>query len=771
VTDSRLVRQICLHVGLNTLLCYYEPDDLERLRRQPYVLYANVLHKDLKINFHLQEKLQADAQRNAPGREQGNASETLEPTTYDVYIVLQSHTDQGPAQLLKHMVTNMGVTRDHVWVDGDDLHAILRPEDIVQLAQLDEVRGIEEVGELELFNNLARGILRTPPVTEPTNLASRASSAASTASSGSKPLPTTFDGKGQVIVVCDSGFDTGDDKTYHAAFKGRLALGTAISRPDDWSDLSGHGTHVAGTALGNQPFISVSTDYDGENFDGQIMGIAPAASLAVQCIMNSPVQNTTWKNPSTGKEFTNTDYNSGRIVFPADYPRAKIYQDAYDLKVRGGARILNCSWGKATETNQVAYNKGATNVDFFVKDNPDFLIVRAAGNEGDSQWTDRTAQIQAESVAKNSLVVGACYSNRKLNQGDTTDPPAFTKYDKQGQARLDTHIPRFSNRGPPKGNTGILKPDLIAPGVAIWSTKSSKAMTPSKGGTSPTTTLDFGTGTSMAAPMVSGAAALLRQALATRSRFGSLGEPVDELITNPTAALLKALLVNCAVDLSLGGGRLMAGNNKISDGTLKEKFSGSAEDQPYGRPLGRAPDNVQGWGRVDIAASVDNARDTVSGGVFEARRNPVDETKPLIADDRLLQSGNARVIWATVPAPAPNYEATFTVTLAWTDYGGIMLQNALILSANFLRQDNEGNTLEENLITNSGTAMAKNNVQRISLGGFQTKWKVHIIVYALLLVADPRPAKASLGVQPQDFALAWRTTYSLKGATEEKKAN
>nr|CAD1822150.1 unnamed protein product [Ananas comosus var. bracteatus] len=69
-------------------------------------------------------------------------------------------------------------------------------------------------------------------------------------------------------------------------------------------------------------------------------------------------------------------------------------------------------------------------------------------------------------------------------------------------------VASFSSRGPPPSNGGILKPDVLAPGVNIL------AAWPFAVGPSPsalaTSTFNFLSGTSMAAPHVSGIAALIK---------------------------------------------------------------------------------------------------------------------------------------------------------------------------------------------------------------------------------------------------------------------
>src|SRR5206468_11863265 len=118
------------------------------------------------------------------------------------------------------------------------------------LPALDQVRHIEEVVPRKLHNSIARQILRLPT---------------------GNPAPGD-ESAGEIVAVADTGFDKGSTTNVHPAFKGRVKKLYALGRPGLKDDPDGHGTHVAGSVLGD----GVSTA------DGPVRGAAPKAKLVLQ---------------------------------------------------------------------------------------------------------------------------------------------------------------------------------------------------------------------------------------------------------------------------------------------------------------------------------------------------------------------------------------------------------------------------------------------------------------------------------------------------------
>lgn len=165
-----------------------------------------------------------------------------------------------------------------------------------------------------------------------------------------------------------------------------------------------------------------------------------------------------------------------------------------------GARIHSNSWGDEQST---AYGGLARAIDAFCWMNDEHLVVIAAANQG---------TLKTPENAKNAIAVSA-----------TLDAP-------------------FQNRFcvGPTGPTadGRRKPDLVAPGCSIFSAYPFGPGCPTA----------FRSGTSMATPAVAGAAAIARQYFI--DGWYPSGEPIASNAFTPSGALLKAVLIAGAADLT-----------------------------------------------------------------------------------------------------------------------------------------------------------------------------------------------------------------------------
>lgn len=374
-----------------------------------------------------------------------------------------------------------------------------------ELAQIPEIAEIEEFVPPKLFNDVARQLLHIDsPPTPPT-------------------LPTTHltqTGKGQIVGVADTGVDDS-----HPDLTARLVGTVALGRPGNHDDPHGHGTHVAGSIAG-----------DGSASTGDIKGTAPEASIFFQSLLDS---------------------RGGLGGLPLNLN--DLFEEAY----QNGARIHNNSWGADTEAR---YTFNANEVDEFVDKHKDMLIVFAAGNAGNaSKPSNRVSvgsvdwlSVGSPATAKNALTVGASRSSRTSGGfsaltygtawgGTFPSPPTFSDR-VSGDA---SSMAEFSSRGPCDDER--IKPDLVAPGTDIVSTKSSLAPLRNFWGPHTNSRYAYMGGTSMATPLVTGCAALVRQYYVD-----------DRNHPEPSAALLRATLVN--------GTQKLAGRSAVAEHPVIPNF-------------------------------------------------------------------------------------------------------------------------------------------------------------------------------------------------------
>lgn len=350
-------------------------------------------------------------------------------------------------------------------------------------------------------------------------------------------------GKGQVVAVADSGLDGGDLETLHEDMRGRVSRVYAIGREGDWSDFIGHGTHICGSVMGN-----------GAKSGGKVRGPAYEATLIMQSLCD--------EHGGTARPTSLWD-----LLWQA-------YREENGLP---GARIHCDSWGSGRDDDAEGaellgvYVEDCREIDRFTFEHPDLLVVFASGNDAvdlDGDGVVDPDSLNSQATAKNVLTVGGAESARPA--GVTYGKVVASRYpaepvfgDDIGKPCDGEHLgmAAFSGRGP--CDDGRIKPDVIAPATMICGPKSSVMRRPLKGA------YHYKNGTSMAAPLVAGGAALVREWLEAQG-------------TSPDAATLKALLAAGA--RSLAPGQYGTGEWREIPATV--------------------PNAVEGWGMVDLGRSV-----------------------------------------------------------------------------------------------------------------------------------------------------------------------
>ncbi|MBV1907335.1 MAG: S8 family serine peptidase [Pseudomonadales bacterium] len=513
-----------------------------------------------------------------------------------------------------------------------------------QLSAVHGVRAIRDHAFNRTSNNVAAGIMQTE-----------------------EALGNTLglDGSGEIVAVCDTGLDTGDKNTMHADFKGRVVAMKSYPIPDTYmsylnnashddgsADLdSGHGTHVAGSVLGS----GKSSENVGDN-QGLVRGLAYEAKLVFQAVE----QELKWKNFNNELEYGRFNL----VGIPDDLK--SLFQYAYTK----GARIHSNSWGGG---NPGEYDSQCHQLDQFVWKHKDFCVVVAAGNDGtdaDGDGVINAMSVTSPGTAKNCITVGACenfrptFSSEKYGTWWPTDYPV-APYAEAPMTDNPNQVVAFSSRGPTQDNR--IKPDIVAPGTFVLSTRSRK-LSNSNHGWAPypqSSQYFYMGGTSMATPLVSGALALLRQFFREWVGYES-----------PSAALLKASLISGA-----------------------DKLSGYS-------PAGLAGDNSQGFGRVNIDAIV----------------APASPLRVYFLDDDIgLHTGQADEFTFSVRSSGH----PLRIVLAYSDYPGVSLVNNL----NLMVTDPQGKHHVMNSSAGGALLMdTNNNVEVVNIKSpIKGRWKMKVI--------------------------------------------
>ena len=270
---------------------------------------------------------------------------------------------------------------------------------------------------------------------------------------GSYPAVT---GKGVGVAVIDSGIQTA-----HAALAGKVIASVSFATGEpSTTDGFGHGTHVAGIIAGQASAAQgVTTEYGG--------GIAPGAHLVNVKVLNS-----------SGAGYT-SDVIAGIQWTIAN--RGKYAIKVVNLSL-GHPQVEPCITDPLCLAAEQASAAG-------------LVVVASAGNGGkDDKGREVYASISTPGVSPSAITVGALVTWNTVTPDDDT-------------------VATYSSRGPTKFEAG-LKPDVVAPGNKIVSLAAKgsyllKAYPDLFVAGNNNNAYMRMSGTSMAAPMVSGGAALL----------------------------------------------------------------------------------------------------------------------------------------------------------------------------------------------------------------------------------------------------------------------
>jgi len=586
------------YVPDNAVIARMDSNVKEKVQKLPYVTWIGPYEPAYKIS----PTLMGRTEKTPPNKlaTMSIATEKFKPNPIgNINVVLHELAD--PTKVAKQIEEIGGTV---VSIGKDRIRTSIDPGKISQIANIADIKWIEPYILPKLLNDVARQILGVQPTLDNHGLA----------------------GEGQIVAVADTGLDTGvNDATMHQDFQGRIVsihswpITSGLQQycdntsfDDGASDLdSGHGTHVAGSVLGN-----------GARSGGIIKGSACDAQIVFQAVE----QYVKWKQAVKNQY---PDLTDGYYLVGIPDDLKDLFQQAYN----DGARIHTNSWGSnQDDQGNEAYGhylQNTRDIDEFIWKNKDMTILFAAGNDGkDLLPPNGIIDLNSLSIqpsAKNCISVGASENNRPHGSNpppaydfeyghwaDFPNPPISTDHISDNPEGMAA----FSSRGPTYD--GRIKPDIVAPGTNILSVRSSVCTNQTIWGLLPTSNPNrpyymYMGGTSMATPLAAGTVALIREYVQNAC-----------LYKKPSSALLKALLIH--------GAKPMQGQYTA----------------PY-KDVGSPPENNEGWGRPDLTRTL--------FPVFPESFQFVDDPNETLATGN-HKDKSVNVVDASVPLKA---------TLTWTD--------------------------------------------------------------------------------------------------------
>jgi hypothetical protein len=392
--------------------------------------------------------------------------------SHKVVILLMPGAD--PTPVTARIATLGGEVNDVTTSSfGVTITATLDGADIASVARLQETFWVQEWTEPTVCNNSSQWVMQG---------GYRASSPPDTSMAARPVWRHGVRGQHVILSTSDTGLNTGHDMFRDTSLP--------ITPPGIWPDhrklvaykeyqgadaTEGqyHGSHVACTVCGNDSVTGGTTYYD---------GMAKEARFYFVDVTNG----TSFILPTDFTALWDTVY-LGRGLPDLLRP----------IKQHSG------SWRWSNFNGTYLIQDAST--DAYCWAHKDFMNIFAAGNEGDYG----TKTIGNPSLAKNVLTIGATLAGTGSNA-----------------------IASFSSRGPTQDNR--IKPNVMAPGVTIWSALNTGA-----------NGYDSMTGTSMATPAANGTIGLMRCYL--QEGYYPTGSPVQgNRITYITSALLRSMAMASA---------------------------------------------------------------------------------------------------------------------------------------------------------------------------------------------------------------------------------
>jgi subtilisin family serine protease len=396
------------------------------------------------------------------------------------------------------------------------------------------------------------------------------------------------------------------------------------------ADGNGHGTMVAGIIAGNGATGTMAKDSSGYHYG---TGIAPGAKIVSTVLARDQKLA---HDDALAFARNNTDGSDRALIANCSW------NDQGEPKIVNGISYCTAKPHYSNET--VWFDEWVADANVYRAGAQPMSIVFSSSNFGYDKPGNHLIwdSVSAPATGKNVIAVGATHSYQP-------EPPPLECIENSCRPRVRStlhigEVAEFSGKGRffagSSGATAIntrIKPELVAPGARVFSTVpydysgySSVTGCTKYYPTSPNNYHTYGTGTSYAAPVVSGTAALLRKWFLDRG-------------TNPSPALVKAALIATA-----------------------DTLGGIAQQD-------HRPSPYYGWGRVNLNR-VTEAAPTLTGLPFHINDGPA------------LTTGG-QLFWTVrlSDATKPTY-----IVLAWSDPPSPVTSNSQAALINDLRLQIDG---------------------------------------------------------------------------------